>query len=117
MIRDALKKRDYTEDAYAISKVANIIREDILQHDTYNFTGSFTSGCQEASVPASLKALISMILHGTQLDDQQDKEPQACMMITQAIMFNAKIMSNTHTRMSKADILYSENPLSLFMLV
>lgn len=77
MIREAIEKRDYTEDAYALSKVGNIIRRDMLQHDTYTFTGSFTSRCQEASVSASLKGIVSMILHGTKLDDQQGKEPQA----------------------------------------
>ena len=58
MITEALKQLDYSEDATAISKVADFIRRDILQHDIYKFTGSFTSGSQEASVPANLMALV-----------------------------------------------------------
>ena len=119
MIIDALKKRDYTEDACAISKVANIIRQDILQHETYKFTGSFTSGCQESSVPASLKALVSMILHGSQLDDQQGNEPQACMTITQAIMFNTKHTKpedkHTHKNEHSRHSLQREPPLPLYV--
>lgn len=40
MIRDVLKKRNYT-----LSKVANTIRRDLLQHDTFKFCRPFTSGC------------------------------------------------------------------------
>ena len=116
MIREAIKKRDYTEDAYALSKVANIIRRDMLQHDTYTFTGSFTSRCQEASVPASLKALVSMILHGTKLDDQQGKEPQACMTIAQVITFNAKnTIKHTHKNEHSRHSLQREPPLPLYV--
>ena len=90
MISEALKQRDYSEDTFAISKVAEFIRRDILQHDTYKFTGSFTSGSQEASVSASLMTLVLMILYGTKLNNHQGKEPQACLTISQTIMFNAK---------------------------
>lgn len=97
MLRDALKKRDYTEDAFTLAKAADIIRRDIFQHDTYRFSGSFSSGCQEAAVPASLIAIVSMILNGTKLDEQDGKEPQACRTIAQVMMFNTKKKAKAKT--------------------
>ena len=70
MLREALKQRDFSEDANILAKAAKIIRKDIFDHEGFRFTGSFTPNCQEDSVPASLKSLVSMILNGTGLDDQ-----------------------------------------------
>ena len=80
IITEALKQRDYSVDASAISKVADFIRRVILQNDTYKFTGSFTSGSHEAPVPASLMALVLLILYGTKLNDHQGKDSQASSM-------------------------------------
>ena len=60
MLKDALKKRDFTEDAVILAKAANIIyREYIFCHNGFTFTGCFAPECQEKSLPASLKYLIS----------------------------------------------------------
>ena len=66
MLRYAIKKCDYTEDASILSKGADTIRRDIFSHTGFKFTGLFTAGFQENSVPVSLKPLVSMIVNGIQ---------------------------------------------------
>ena len=64
MVKDAIKKRDFSEDATILAKASAIVRRDILKNKGFNFSGSFTTDCQETSTPASLKSLISMICRG-----------------------------------------------------
>ena len=64
MLKEALKKRDFTEDAQIFAKAASIIRKDIINHDAFKFEGSFPENCQETSLPSSLKTLISLIFNG-----------------------------------------------------
>ena len=51
MLKEALKKRDFTEDAQILAKAASIIRQDIFNHDAFKFEGSFPENCQETSLP------------------------------------------------------------------
>ena len=53
---------DYDDEEYILAEAAKIIRRDIFSHQQKPFTGSFEAGCQQAFVPTSLKALVSMIL-------------------------------------------------------
>jgi len=39
MLKEALKKRDYTEDAQILAKAASIIRKYIFSHEAYKFNG------------------------------------------------------------------------------
>ena len=58
MLKEALKKRDFSEDATILAKAAMIIRNDTFNHQCFKFNGCFSSQCQENS---SLKSLISLI--------------------------------------------------------
>ena len=53
MIKDALKKRDFTEDALIMAQAATIVRKDIFHREGFQFTGQFPPGCQEKSLPSS----------------------------------------------------------------
>ena len=90
MIQDALKKRVFSEDALILARAASIIRKDILNHEGILFNGSFAEKCQDRSLPSSLKTLISLILNGSNLKNQEKQESQACLTIGQATVFNAK---------------------------
>ncbi len=90
MLKEALKKRDFTEDAFILAKAAAIVRSGILNHECFKFTGSFQKNCQENSSPSSLKSLISLILNGSNLKDQDRHESQACLSASQVIMYNVK---------------------------
>ena len=90
ILREALKERDFSEDANILAKAATIIRTDIFNHGNFKFTGCFQSNCQENSVPSSLKLLISLIVNGPNLKDQDQCETQACLTVGQAIVYNTK---------------------------
>ena len=57
MIQDALKKRDFSEDALILARAASIIRKDIFNHEGILFNGSFPEKCQDTSLLSSLKIL------------------------------------------------------------
>ena len=54
LLKEALKNRDFTEDAVILAKAAAIVRKDIFSHQGFKFTGSFPAECQEESLPSSL---------------------------------------------------------------
>ena len=90
ILREALKKRDFSEDAIILVKAATIIRTDIFNHNGFKFTGYFPPNCQGDSLPSSLKLLISLIFNGPNLKDQDRCETQECQTVGQAIVYNTK---------------------------
>ena len=90
MVKDAIKKRDFSEDATILAKASAIVRRDILKNKGFNFSGSFTTDCQETSTPASLKSLISMILSGLDIENTEAQDSQPCLTVCQTIIFNEK---------------------------
>ena len=46
MLQEALKKRDFSEDAAILAKAAMIIRNDAFDYQCPQFNGSFVSKCQ-----------------------------------------------------------------------
>ncbi|KAK3885021.1 hypothetical protein Pcinc_010676 [Petrolisthes cinctipes] len=46
IVHDAVKTRNFSEDALILSKAAMIVRKDILSHKGFTFTGSFSAQCQ-----------------------------------------------------------------------
>lgn len=90
MVKDAIKKRDFSEDATILAKASAIVRRDILKNKGFNFSGSFTTDCQETSTPVSLKSLISMILSGLDIENTEAQDSQPCLTVCQTIIFNEK---------------------------
>ena len=90
MVKDAIKKRDFSEDATILAKASAIVRRDILKNKGFNFSGSFTTDCQETSTPVSLKSLISMILSGLEIENTEAQDSQPCLTVCQTIIFNEK---------------------------
>ena len=88
MLKEALKKWDFSEDAVILAKAAVIVRDDIFDHHCINFTGAFLPNCQEDFLPSSLKSLILLILNG--LKDQEKHETQACLTAAQVLLYNVK---------------------------
>ena len=98
MLREALKKRDFSEDAAVLAKTAMIIRSDVFDHQCFKFNGSFSSKCQETSLPSSLKLLISLILNGPNIKNQEQEESQACLSVGQFIFYNMRKSSPRGTK-------------------
>lgn len=83
-------KCDHEGDAAILAKAAKIVRSDISQAAKFNFDASFPAYCQEQSVPSTLKMLVSMILNGPDVKQQDTNDSQACLTISQIILFNFK---------------------------
>ena len=74
MIKDAAQQREFSEDALILAKAAEIVRKDMFNHKGFTFSGSFTKDCQESTVPASLKSLVSMLLTGVNIENTEAQE-------------------------------------------
>lgn len=103
------------DDIAILAKAASIVRNDMFGfEDQFNFSGSFTSKCQENSVPTSLKSLIAMILNGTNIKDQEKHESQPCLTLSQTILFNSKKrVNNAKPTIKKRHV--REPPLPLYI--
>ena len=103
---------NYEDDALVLSKAAKIVCEDILNSNGFQFSGSFPLNCQQDSVPTNLTYLVSMLLNGSGIKDQDSVESQSSLTISQAILFNyKKKLSKTTSRHSKK----FEPPLPLYI--
>ena len=116
MIKDAVQQRDFSEDSLILAKAAEIVRKDMFSLKGFTFSGSFTKDCQESTVPAGLKSLVSMILTGVSIENTEAQESQPCLTVCQRIVFNAKEGSTAksksgQTRHTKA----REPPLPLYI--
>ena len=58
----------YEGEALLLAKVAKVLCTKIANFK--GFDGSFPSGCQQESVPSTLKTFVSMLLNGVDLKDQ-----------------------------------------------
>ena len=114
MLKEALKKHDFNEDAWILAKAAVIVRKDIFNHEGFKFTGSFQQNCQERSVPSSLKSLISLIVNGLNLKDQDKRESQACLTTSQVILYNVKKQPSTKLDAKSRHVLQREPPLPIY---
>ena len=114
MLKEALRKRDFSEDAITLAKAATIIQNDVFNHQCLQFNGSFSPGCQQNSLPSSLKSLVSLILNGPNLKDQDKCEPQVCLTVSQVILFNMKKKSSDSVVKTR-HILDREPPLPIYV--
>ena len=115
LLKDALKKRDISDDANNLAKVASIVRKDILEHKGFSFAGCFPLECQEKSIPTSLKSLVSMIINGLNLKDQNHCESQACLTVCQTIIFNIKRRPSESISSKPRHVAPREPPLPLYI--
>ena len=90
LLKDALKQRDFSEDAKILAKAATIVRKDIFAHRGFNFSTCFPMDCQLKYLPSSLRSLVSIILNGLNIKDQEQSESQACLTVCEKIIFNTK---------------------------
>ena len=71
----------------------------MLNHGHSIFRGHFKKTSQQDSFPSSLKALISMIVHGTNLKDLGKEESQVSLTISQLLRFNIMKASTKTTQL------------------
>ena len=73
-----------------ISKVAKIVRKDIINSRGFSFEGTFPVGCQSDSV--THKFLVSMLLNGRDIKDQDFNDSLASLPGSQVILFNLYLL-------------------------
>ena len=88
--KGSTKEKNFSEGAVILAKAAAIIRNDVFNHQCFQFSGNFPPGCQESSLPSSLKSLVSLIFNGPNLKDQDEHESQACLTVSQLILYHIK---------------------------
>ena len=106
-------KCDHEGDALILMKAARIVRKDIFKSKGFNFNGSFPSDCQQESLPTTLKSLVTMLLRGADLMDQDSLDSQACLSVSQTILFNCKKPKNRDSAAKVRHSLEHEPPLPL----
>ena len=94
IIKDVLSFQQLESDDLILSKAAKMVRQQIFNRQGFKFNGQFSSHCQQESVPPQLLDLISMVLNGTSIQDQESEVSQACLTIVRRKQFD------THTNES-----------------
>ena len=103
---------DYEGDAILLAKAAKIVCKDVMGYNGFHFDGNFGHGYQQQSVQSSLITLVSMLLNGTDLKDQDVTDSQANFTIAKLILFNFK--KSTSSAKSRHS-LGREPPLPLYV--
>ena len=97
-----------------ISRVADIVRREMFNHECPSFDCTFAEDCQQRSVPQSLLTLLTMILHGTSIKNETNYKSQAALSLAQLIFYN----SVRHPKTDSKDVRHRrdrEPPLPLFV--
>ena len=113
ILKDAMASRDFDQEAVSMARLSKVIRRDISDGKYFKFSGAFPQGCEEHSVPTSLKSLVSMLLYGPNIKAQTVKNSRACLTICQLVLFNfkEKLSGTKHLRHDKI----REPPLPLYI--
>lgn len=111
-------KHDADNDAVHMARAASIVRRDMFKIKQ-NFSGSFDTQCQEESVPASLLALVSMVLYGPNITAQSSSAstPQPALTLSQLLMHNSCVRQR-QTTISTPTIKHNherETPLPIYL--
>ena len=114
MLKQAMKC-DHEGDALILMKAARIVCEDIFKSKGFNFNGSFPSDCRQESLPTTLKSLVTMLLRGADLVDQDSADSQACLSVSQTILFNCKKPKKRDSAAKVRHSLEHEPPLPLYI--
>ena len=100
-----------------LASVAKCIRNEMFQAESkFKFEGHFPSNCQKDSIPYSLKLLVSMILNGPSLKNEEiNIDSQNCLTISQLILFNAKKKDSSFRKKGTRHSLDREPPLPVYI--
>ena len=70
-------EKDFDEDAFVLSRAANIIRQGLLERESQEFDGSFHHDSQSSFIPKVLSSFVDMILQGTDIKKNKKYLEQA----------------------------------------
>ena len=115
MIKYVLSSQQLESDDLILSKAAIMVRQQIPNRQGFKFNGQFSSRYQQESVPPQLLDLISMELNGTSIQDQESEVSQACLTITQLILFHSKKRKNSSETKTVRHSHEREPPLPIYI--
>ena len=67
MLKRVMMESNYDNEAVILAKEVKIVHKEIISYKNFHFDSKFPVGCQQASVPSTLKTLVSLLLNGTDL--------------------------------------------------
>ena len=112
MLKEAVDFRDFEAEALTMIKLVKVLRKEMMEYKSFEFTGSFSHDCQTSAVPNTLKIFFSLLLNGSSTRSKHSHDTQASLTIAQLVYFNTKFnTSSVSLRHSKA----REPPLPVFV--
>jgi len=64
VLKQVMMETNYENEAVTLAKAVKIVCKEIIGYKSYHFDGKFPIGCQQESVPSSIKTLVPMLLNG-----------------------------------------------------
>jgi hypothetical protein len=108
---------NYDISAMHLAKAAALVRKDMFLKEQC-FTGTFTPECQQRAVPDSLQALVSMILEGPSIRNQNVQEAagtNASTMLSQLLLFNTVKHARSGACTTARHEMTKETPLAIYL--
>ena len=117
LLKNITLSSQLNSETLKLAAVAKLVHSEIFQGDeSFKFDGKFPLDCQKHSVPYNLNLLISVILYGPNLSDEEnDINSQSCLTISLLIMFNSKRRQTNPETGSTRHSAISESPLHLYI--
>ena len=81
-------EKSYNDEAFVLSKAAEIIYQDILLVDS-NFDRNFARDCQQHFLPQSLRLFVDNVLQGSKINSLHKQLIQSTLTISQLIVQNS----------------------------
>ncbi|KAJ8872549.1 hypothetical protein PR048_026155 [Dryococelus australis] len=103
---------DAETKAVIVSRAAKIIRKDALKNNCQPFNGTFSTNCQQNSVPDSLLCFMSLIMNDTCIDESEPCT-QPILSLSQLLAFNDR-SSRASLSGNQQHYMHQETPLPLF---
>ena len=91
-VGNALKKiyeNDYEDETFILSWATNILRKDTFGQNCKAFERSFSTKCQDISLPPSFKLFINMLLQCPSIDSRKKHLEQPTLTISQLIVHSS----------------------------
>ena len=81
-------EKNYDDDAFVLSKAAEILRRDVFAKENKPFDGTFDLDTQNESTPQCLQSFVDMLLQGPNVNNEKKKQEQSRLTISQLISQN-----------------------------
>ena len=107
-------EKDFDEDAFVLSRAADILRKSLLERESKEFDSEFHLDSQSSFVPQVLSSFVDMILQGTNINKNKKYLEQANLTISQ--LSGQKIVKRTRDNTTANYFCKArESPLGIYL--